>query len=37
MREVRRIFTYNCEEDEDPRMREVTYNCSKDESRGTYN
>jgi hypothetical protein len=26
MRELRRIFTYNCDEDEDPGMREVRAN-----------
>jgi hypothetical protein len=35
MREVQRIFTYKCNEDEDPMVREVqrifTYNCDEDE------
>ncbi len=35
MREVRRIFTYNCDEDEGQRMTTVkrifTYNCDEDE------
>jgi hypothetical protein len=35
MRELRRVFTNNCDEDEDLRMREVrrifTYNCDEDE------
>jgi|688.fasta_scaffold421194_3 hypothetical protein len=35
MRELRRVFTYNSDEDKDPRMREVrrifTNNCDEDE------
>jgi hypothetical protein len=35
MRELRRVFAYISDEDEDPRMREVrrifTYNCDEDE------